>query len=110
MSKPNPLAAKNSINKNSLLWSLSHSYILRQGVNYVTAILVQIFYLFVNVSMKSRNPYDTFLSDGFIVKIIPIIVLSLLFVNVIFNIFLLVLEIKFMQIPIKTKLILSKIF
>jgi hypothetical protein len=59
--------------------------------------------------MKNNNPYETFVTNKLIVNGVPMAVLSLLFVNLMFNILLLVLEIKFGKHWAKAKLILSKL-
>jgi hypothetical protein len=74
----------------------------------VTTILVQVIYLFANITMSTGNPYDTFVQNTFIVKVVPLAVLSLLTFNLLFNIFVYALEIKFGRNLMKAKLILSK--
>ena len=49
----NPLATKNFVNENSSLYSLSQNYLIRQGFNYATIIIIQITYLSAKIIMKN---------------------------------------------------------
>lgn len=58
------------------------------------------------MTMASQDAYDTFVNNSLIIKVIPMAVLGLLAINMLFNAFLWVMEIKFGQILTKAKLLL----
>jgi hypothetical protein len=59
------------------------------------------------VTITGSDSYETFVNNSLVVKAFPMAVMGLLCLNLIFNLFLWVLEIKFGQILLKTKLIFS---
>lgn len=69
------------------------NYVFRQGMNFATIIIIQLLFLFANMTM-SDDPYETFVSNSFVTKLIPFISLGLISLNMLFNTFLLFVEIK----------------
>lgn len=105
--KPQTVSKKK--NNNSICSALYESYLFRQGFNLATIIIIQSIYLFVNMSTQESSG-NTFDNNSLIVKIVPIAVLGLLILNIIFNLFLWALEIKYGQILTKAKLVLASLF
>lgn len=92
-----------------MLESLSKNYLLRQGFNYGTIIVIQSIYLLSNIIMTTNDPFNTFVQNAFIVKVVPMMVLALLSLNLLFNTGLMVLEVNFGQFLLKGKLILKRL-
>jgi hypothetical protein len=59
------------------------------------------------MTITGNDSYETFVNNSLVVKAFPMAVMGLLCLNLIFNIFLWALEIKFSQILLKTKLLFS---
>lgn len=60
--------------------------------------------------MTTKDPFDTFVNNALIVKAVPMTVLALLGLNLLFNVGMLVLEVKYGQVVSKAKLILKAVF
>ncbi len=67
---------------------LDKNYVLRQGVNFATIILIEGLYFGVTLIAKSSDPYETFVSNDMIVMGVPLGVVSLTALNMGFNVFL----------------------
>lgn len=59
--------------------------------------------------MKSQNSYETFVSNELVTKFVPMGVLSLLGLNTLFNMFMLVVEVRYGGYLTKAKLMFSSI-
>ncbi len=71
------------------------NYLFRQGFNCATVILIQILYLFANFTMTNQDPFETFVNNLMVTKIVPIATLTLLALNLVMNCFLWVNELRF---------------
>lgn len=62
-----------------------------------------------NFIMNSQDPYETFVSNAFITKFVPMAVLSLLGLNILLNVFMFIVEVKCGQYLTKAKLMFSSV-
>ena len=83
------------------------SYLLRQGFNFSTIIIIQIVFMITNIKMSNSDPYEIFLNDSLITKGVPIVVLSLLALNLVINMIWWFIEIKYDLLFTKFKIFLS---
>ncbi len=86
---------------------LDRNYVLRQGVNFITIILIEGLYFGVTLIAQSSDPYETFVSNDMVVKGVPLGVVVLTALNMIFNSFLWVREVKSQNLILKAKSIFS---
>ena len=80
--------------KKGLFSYLNKNYVLRQSVNFTTTILIEILYMVVTVIAQNEGPYSAFVSNDFVIKGVPMGILSLLICNLGFNMFLFVKEVQ----------------
>jgi hypothetical protein len=86
---------------------IDRNYVLRQAVNFVTIILIEGMYFGMTMIAQSSDPYETFVSNDMIVKGVPLVIVTLTALNMFFNIFLWVREIKSQQLILKAKSLFS---
>jgi hypothetical protein len=86
------------------------NYLFRQGFNCATVIFIQILYLITNFVITNQDPFETFVNNSMVTKIVPIATLTLLALNLVLNCFLWVNELRFDKIMEKTKLLFEQIF
>lgn len=86
------------------------NYLFRHGFNCATVILVQILYLIANFVITNQDPFETFVNNSMVTKIVPIATLTLLALNLMLNCFLWVNELRFDQFVEKAKMMLEQIF
>ncbi len=78
---------------------LYQNYVLRQAVNYITIIIVQGLIVLQQMTSKSASIIsEVFTANSMTTKMIPMVILSLVLVNLIFNIFIWVLELRKSQV------------
>lgn len=97
-------------NKGSVFSHIYQNYVLRQSVNFLTVILIEGLYLSVTMIVKSNGPFEAFVQNGLVTKGVPLAILSLLLLNMGFNIFCWVWELKSDRFLDKTKAILVQLF
>ena len=86
---------------------LDRNYVLRQTVNFLTIILIEGLYFGVTVIAQSSDPYETFVSNDMVVKGVPLGVVALTALNMVFNTFLWIREVKSQNLILKAKSIFS---
>jgi hypothetical protein len=87
---------------------LSRNYVLRQTINFLTIILIQLILIAAQVVIENVQAKGQALdTDVFATKAVPMLVLSLLLVNFLGNIFFFVWELKCSQILSKMKIIIK---
>jgi hypothetical protein len=85
---------------------LSRNYVLRQTINFLTIILIQLILIAAQVIIENVQTKGQALDTNiFVTKAVPMLVLSLLLLNFIGNIFFYVWELKCSQILSKMKII-----
>jgi hypothetical protein len=92
--------------KIGILSHISGNYILRQGFNFLSVIAIQ--FVIMSSQIAMRNPDESgvnFTTNNDISKLIPMLILCLILMNLVFNIFFWVWELKVSQIILKTKII-----
>lgn len=67
---------------------LYQNYTLRQSVNFITIIVIQLVFLIQQAQYSSLTLEEAMTANEFTKKMAPILVLSLLLINLIFNVFL----------------------
>jgi hypothetical protein len=67
---------------------LYQNYTLRQCVNFITIIVIQLVFLIQQAQYSSLTSEEAMTTNEFTTKMAPILFLSLLLVNLIFNVFL----------------------
>jgi hypothetical protein len=93
-----------------MLSFFNNHYLFRQGFNISTIILIQGLFLFANITMTSQDPFETYVNNTMITKVIPLVVTGLLGFNLLLNTFLLIVEIKESFLLAKMRTILGHYF
>lgn len=101
------VVSKKTQTTQSFFKPLDKNYVLRQSVNFVTIILIEGLYFGVTSIAQSSDPYDTFVSNDMVVKGVPLGVVSLTALNMVFNTFLWVREVKSQNLIMKAKSLFS---
>ena len=83
----------------SLFCHLYQNYVLRQAINFVTIIIVQVLIICQQMALKSAsNTSEVFTINSTTTKLIPMTILSLVLVNLLLNIFMWVWELRKLQV------------
>lgn len=96
--------------KPSMFSYLYQNYVLRQGINFLTIILIQGMYFSVTAIVQSQGPYEAFVNNKLVTMGVPYAILSLLMLNLGFNVFCWVWELKSDSILTKAKFVIGSIF
>ena len=96
--------------KGSVFSYVYQNYVLRQSVNFLTVILIEGLYSMTKAFVKFEGPYQTFVNNKVVTEGVPYTVIGLLLVNMSFNVFCWVWEIKSDRLLEKTKIIWRMMF
>ena len=96
--------------KGSICSHIYQNYALHQSINFLTIILIEALYFSVTLIVQSNGPYEAFVENGLVTKGVPFAILSLLFLNMGFNIFCWIWELKSDRLLLKAKIVLGKLF
>lgn len=70
------------------------NYVLRQSINFLTIILIEGLYLLTKVMANSEGSYQTYVYNKLVTEGVPLALICLLLVNMSFNVFCWVWELK----------------
>ena len=94
--------------RKGLLSYLSRNYVLRQTINFLTIILIQLILIAAQVIIENVQTKGQALDTNvFVTKAVPILVLSFILLNLLGNIFFYIWEFKCSQILSKMKIIIK---
>jgi hypothetical protein len=96
--------------KGSIFSYIYQNYVLRQSVNFLTIILIEGLYSLTKAFVHFDGSYQTFVWNKFVTDGVPFLVISLLLLNIGFNVFCWIWELKCDRLIEKTQIIWGLIF
>lgn len=89
--------------RKSVFSYLNRNYVLRQSLNFITTIIVQALYFIQALQTQNASALIEALSSNYLTtELIPLLIVSILYINFIINVFLWIWELKSTQIVRKT--------
>lgn len=74
---------------------LHRNYVLRQSINFFTTIVIQLLYFIQGLKMQdTANLVNTLSTDYLTTQLIPLLILSFMYINFIINVLLWIWELK----------------
>ncbi len=96
--------------RKSVFSYLHRNYVLRQSLNFVTTIVVQLIYFIQALKIQDAGIFvETMTTNYLTTEMVPILILSLLYINFAINVFLWIWELKSTQI-VRKALEMKKFF